>query len=68
MNESTALKRVLDTTEKLGEQFLTDSKPVVTKPEAAALPEPPHRATAVTPRISDLLARVEGIQRWGLNE
>ncbi|MGD0615414.1 MAG: hypothetical protein ABSA69_08255 [Verrucomicrobiota bacterium] len=28
----------------------------------------PHQANAVTPRLEDMLARVEGIARWGLNE
>jgi hypothetical protein len=68
MNKPMALKRALDSSDKLGEQFLTDPKEIITKPETSSLAENPHRASAVSPRVSDLLARVEGIQRWGLNE
>jgi hypothetical protein len=68
MNKPIALKRVLDSTDSLSEQFLNDQEEVVTKPEPDSLAETPHRASAVTLRISDMLARVEGVQRWGLNE
>ena len=68
MNTPMVMKRALDSSERLSEQFLNVREETATKPEPAALTEIPHRAAAVTPRISDMLARVEGIQRWGLNE
>ena len=68
MNKPVTLKHALDSANKLGERFLSDPSEIAAKPETPPPAETPHRASAVTPRISDVLARVEGIQRWGLNE
>jgi hypothetical protein len=67
MNKPTALPQ-LDSTKNPGESYLNDPKTDQMKPGSDPLSETPHRAAAVTPRIADLLARIEGIQRWGLNE
>ncbi len=36
--------------------------------DSSSLTEIPHRASAMTPVLMDMLARVEGVARWGLNE
>ena len=38
------------------------------KSESSTLADLPHRATTVTPLLTEMLARVEGVARWGLNE
>jgi hypothetical protein len=38
------------------------------KPEPSSLADLPRRAAAVTPLLSDILERVQGVPRWGLNE
>jgi hypothetical protein len=68
MNKSTASQQTLDSMGRTGERFINKPKDIEMNPETAPSADTPHRAAAVRPRIADLLARIEGIQRWGLNE
>jgi hypothetical protein len=45
-----------------------ERKDFSTKTESSTLADLPHRATTVTPLLTEMLARVEGVARWGLNE
>jgi hypothetical protein len=67
MKEPMAQKRKTGSSDKLGKEDLTGRKDFAAKPESRPLADLPHRTSAETPSW-DMLARVEGIARWGLNE
>ena len=68
MNKPTALPQTLNSPGKPGEPFPNAPEEIRMQSQDKPLAEAPHRAAAVTPRIADRLSRIEGIQRWGLNE
>ncbi len=68
MKEPMAKKRETGSSDKLGSENLKGGQEFAVKAESRPLAEIPHRASAVAPAAWDMLARVEGIARWGLNE
>ena len=69
MNTPMATKRVSGSLEKFSEEPLKEQNTFAPKkPEPSSLADLTRRASAVTPLLSDMLARIEGVPRWGLNE
>jgi len=68
MNASMEINRPNGTEEAHGEQTQNDHPDFAATPEPSSLVELPHRAETITPLLSDMLARFEGVARWGLNE
>jgi hypothetical protein len=55
--------------DKLSEEPLKEQNAFAPKkPEPSSLADLTRRASVVTPLLSDMLARIEGVPRWGLNE
>ena len=67
MNTPKTLNREHEPSDKLDEN-LNERQEFAAKSESSPLTDLPHRASAVTPVLMDMLARVEGVARWGLNE
>ena len=65
MNAPKALLRDLSSNTKPDRK---DRQEFAPKVESAAASERPHRVARATPGWLDMLARVEGVARWGLNE
>ena len=56
------------TTETRTEESPKLAKEGAPEPEMTSFNDQTHRSTAVTPVLSEMLAQVEGVARWGLNE
>jgi hypothetical protein len=67
MNATKTLKREYGSSDEL-EENLIERKEFTSKADSSALTDLPHRASTVTPLLTEMLARVEGVARWGLNE
>jgi hypothetical protein len=67
MNKSMASKRANGSSDDR-EPTSKDRQQFAPKPEPSSLADLPRRAAAVTPLLSDILERVQGVPRWGLNE
>jgi hypothetical protein len=65
MNAPKALLREIGTSNKLDENKRQELAP---QAESSPVAERPHRVATATPVYMDMLARVEGVARWGLNE
>jgi hypothetical protein len=65
MNTPKALSREYGLTDKLDENKRQELAP---KAESSPSTEHPHRASTMSSTWTDMLARVEGVARWGLNE
>jgi hypothetical protein len=66
MNKAKALNRN-GSSDKLNET-LTRRQEFAPKADAVPIADIPHRASSMTPVMREMLARVEGVARWGLNE
>jgi hypothetical protein len=67
MNKPMASKRASGSPDNR-ESSPNDRQEFAPKPEPSSLADLPRRAAAVTPLLSDILERVQGVPRWGLNE
>jgi hypothetical protein len=67
MNKPMSLKRASGASNDR-ESTSKDRAEFAPKPESSSLADLPRRAAAVTPLLSDILERVQGVPRWGLNE
>jgi hypothetical protein len=67
MNTAKALKREPVSADTLDENP-TERQEFMPKVESTPLTSFPQRAPAPTPLLMQMLARVEGVARWGLNE
>ena len=67
MNTPKAPKKEHEPSEQLDEN-LTERQKLAPKAESSSLTDLPRRASTVTPVLMDMLARIEGVARWGLNE
>lgn len=69
MNIPTAPDRVLNSDRQSEEPpTLNERREASARAEHGPFSNLPNRATTVTPVLSDMLARFEGVARWGLNE
>ena len=68
MNTPTATKRAGGPSNDLHEQKETDRREITSKSGPGSLTDLPSRASTMTPLLSDMLERVQGVARWGLNE
>jgi hypothetical protein len=68
MNESMAQKQKSRPSDQHAKESLQAWQNFPAQAESRPLASLPHRANAVTSRLQDMLARVEGVARWGLNE
>jgi hypothetical protein len=66
MNTPKASKHKYGSPDRRSENL--DLHELALKTEASPLAEIPHRASNMSPMMMDMLARVEGVARWGLNE
>jgi len=65
MNTPNPLSREPSTSAKLNEKELQE---FAMKAASASYQNTPRRPAVSTPRLLEMLARVEGVARWGLNE
>ena len=68
MKTPKATIRAGGTTETRTEETPKLAKEAGPKPETGSFTDQTHRSITVTPMLSEMLAKVEGIARWGLNE
>ena len=68
MNASSAMKMASGTQERIGEKLKKDLPGFAPTPKSSSKVELPHPANKTAPVLSELLARFEGVARWGLNE
>jgi len=68
MNIPKATIRAGGTTETRTEESPKLANEAGKGPEKGTFTDQTHRSIAMTPVLSEMLAQVEGIARWGLNE
>jgi hypothetical protein len=67
MKTPKALKRAFDPSDKL-EQHPQGRLEQISTPEPNPSSDLPYQAAPVTLLLSDMLARFDGVPRWGINE
>jgi hypothetical protein len=68
MNLPVATKQAGASSDQVGETPRTARQELVSRPKPVSLTDLSRRTPVTTPTSADLLERVQGVARWGLNE